>query len=271
MVIDVDSRADAGQLLSQEAGTAMGRNVRRFLAGRPRTVLVAATACVAAAGLAAVAVAASTTALASTSRAAAPPSDAPRAQLRGLIENVTGANARRYHATDSAGRTMDTAKVVQESAGNYLAVYHTLLGDGRFHAALATSTDLMNWTFAHDFGAGSSQPTITPTAGGGYVMAWEQDPNNHLAVRFYANRAALLAGGAARSLDAPRPLSTCAEGTPNVYSVSLNPDIDHSTIDIGGHYYANCDVDRQMRVTLTNFSTWSARPRCTTTRCCTGG
>ena len=168
------------------------------------------------------------------------------------------ADGRRYHATDSAGRTMDTAKVVQESVGHYLAVYHTMQGDGRFHVAIATSTDLMNWSFAHDFGAGSSQPTIILTSDGGYVMAWEQDPNNHIALRYYANRSALLAGSSSRGFDAPQTLSKCAEGTPNIYSVTLNPDIAHSTIDIGGHYFANCDVDRQMRVTLTNFSSWSA-------------
>ncbi|MFC4034808.1 hypothetical protein ACFO3J_25560 [Streptomyces polygonati] len=190
--------------------------------------------------------------------ATAAPSDGSRAELRGLIENVTLADARRYQATDSAGRTMDAAKIIQDAPGHYLAVYHTLLGDGRFHAALATSTDLMNWTFAHDLGAGSSQPTIARTSDGGYVLAWEQDPGNHIAVRYYAGLAALLAGDAARSFDTTRTLSSCAEGTPNIYSVRLHPDIDHSTIDIGGHYDADCDVDRQMRGTLTDFSSWSA-------------
>ncbi|MFJ2828513.1 hypothetical protein ACIPC1_13170 [Streptomyces sp. NPDC087263] len=189
--------------------------------------------------------------------AVAAPSDAARAELRGMIENVTSANARRYGATDSAGHSMDTAKVIQDSSGGYLAVYHTMLGDNRFHAFVATSTDLMNWTFAHDLGTGASQPTITQISTGGYVMAWEQDPNNHIAVRYYPDRAHLLSGSATKSYDAPRTLSSCAEGTPNIYSVTLTPDIDHSVIDIGGHYYANCDVDRQQRATLTNFSSWS--------------
>lgn len=201
-----------------------------------------------------------------TANAAAPPAAAgatapagpARAELRGLIENVTQADARQYRATDSSGRTMDTAKIIQDSAGDYLAVYHTLLDDGRFHAALATSSDLMKWTFIHDFGAGSSQPTIAQVSGGGYVMAWEQDPSNHIAVRYYANRRDLFAGHAARSIDTTRTLSSCAEGTPNIYSVRLHPDIDHSVIDIGAHYYANCDADRQMRGRLTDFSSWSA-------------
>jgi len=48
------------------------------------------------------------------------------------------------------------------------------------------------------------------------------------------------------------------EGTPNIYSVSLTPDIDHSIIDVGFHYQRNCDLDRQVRGRLTNFTTWTA-------------
>jgi hypothetical protein len=192
-----------------------------------------------------------------TPAVAAPPSDPARAELRGMIENVTSANARRYQVTDSAGHSMDTAKIIQDSTGGYLAVYHTILTDGRFHSFVATSSDLMNWTFAHDLGTGASQPTITQISTGGYVMAWEQDPGNHTAVRYYPDRARLLSGSPTKSYDTPRLLSSCAEGTPNIYSVTLKPDIDHAVIDIGGHYYQNCLVDRQQRGTLTNFSSWT--------------
>ena len=56
----------------------------------------------------------------------------------------------------------------------------------------------------------------------------------------------------------PRSLSACNEGTPNIYSVSLTPDIDHSIIDVGFHYQRNCDLDRQARGRLTNFTSWTA-------------
>ncbi|MDH6128528.1 hypothetical protein [Kitasatospora sp. GP82] len=186
-----------------------------------------------------------------------PPSDGPRSELRHIIEDVTHATGVRYQAKDSAGRSMDSAKIIQDSSGSYLAVYHAMLGDGRFHAAVATSTDLLNWTFVHDFGPGSSQPTITQISNGGYVMAWEQDPSNHIAVRYYPDRTQLLSGNAFRSFDSQRTLSRCAEGTPNIYDVQLLPDIDHSAITIGGHYYANCNVDQEMKAHLTNFSNWS--------------
>ena len=46
--------------------------------------------------------------------------------------------------------------------------------------------------------------------------------------RHYANLSALLAGTFEREQTIPRTLSACNEGTPNIYSVSLTPDIDHS-------------------------------------------
>ncbi|MFC8723016.1 sialidase family protein [Kitasatospora sp. NPDC057198] len=189
---------------------------------------------------------------------AAPPSDPPRAELRALVGDVRQATAYRYRATDSQGRSMDAAKVIQTAPGSYLATYHTMRSDGRFHAALASSSDLMNWTFVEDFGPGTSQPSIVQLSDGGYLMAWEQDPANHLALRYFPSRADLFAGTFTRQYDAKRSLSSCAEGTPNIYSVRLAPDIDHSVIELGGHYFSNCDVDRQMRAVLTDFSSWSA-------------
>ncbi|MFI6350155.1 hypothetical protein [Streptomyces sp. NPDC050560] len=223
---------------------------RRAAVG-PRTVfLVAALLALLTAGLA----------TAPGAAAEPPPSDGPRAELRGMVEDVTGATAR-YAATDSAGHGMDAAKIIEDGDGGYLAVYHTMRDDGRFHASVATSSDLLNWTFAADLGTGASQPTLTRVSDGGFLVAWEQDPGNHVALRYYTGRDTLLSASPAREFDAPQTLSTCPEGTPSIYSVQLSPDIDHSVIDLGGHYYRDCDVDRQMRATLTDFSSWSATPQ----------
>jgi hypothetical protein len=192
--------------------------------------------------------------VATPAAAADPPSDPPRAALRSMVEDVPGAAGRRYNTTDSTGRSMDTAKIVTDPAGNYLAVYHTYVG-GLPEVRLASSTDLLNWNHRATLGGRASQPAIA-AAGNGFVVAWEQEPDNHLAFRWYPDRAALLRGAAGRSFHAPRHLSQCAEGTPNIYSVTLSPDIDHSVVDVGAHYFANCDVDRQQRGRLTNFRTW---------------
>lgn len=197
--------------------------------------------------------------------AAGAPSDPARAQLRGLVENVNTSTARRYAARDDAGHVMDTVKIIQDRTGGYLAVSHFMHTDGHFRVNLATSTDLLNWHWVREL-AGSntgpaSQPTIAEAPNGGFVLGWEQEQpgggNNHLAFRYFASRADLLAGKVSRSYDASRRLSSCAEGTPNIYSITLSPDIDHSTIDIGGHFWWNCDRDRQQRGRLTNFSSWS--------------
>ena len=42
-----------------------------------------------------------------------------------------------YDLRDDSGRTMDTAQITQVPDGTYLAVYHSTLADGRFHAAVA--------------------------------------------------------------------------------------------------------------------------------------
>ena len=197
-------------------------------------------------------------------------SDSSLALLKSLIEQVTAADGRRYGVTDDLGREMHCAKIVEDpspgpaadsdSGTRYLAVYHSTLADGRFHAALAASADLLTWRHVRDFGRGSSQPTLAVVPnGGGYLAAWEQD--YHIALRYFPTRHALFAGPPLRSFDARRKLSRCAEGTPNVYSVLLNPDIDHSVITLGGHYWWRCDRDRQLMATLTDFKRWNAVPR----------
>ena len=182
------------------------------------------------------------------------------------IENVTSATAYRYHTRDDKGSTMDTLKVIPSPGGGYLGVYHTLTA-GVFVTKLARSTNLLTWTHVVDLEPNASQPTIAALSDGGFLVAYEKDAGctgtgppgaNCLGFRHYANLAALLAGSGDRSRQIPRSLSNCAEGTPNIYSADLNPDIDHSTIDVGFHYFRSCDVDRQARGTLRNFTSWSA-------------
>lgn len=189
-------------------------------------------------------------------------SDSARALLRSLIEEVTACDVRRYDAKDDLGREMHCAKIIQDPDADrdYLAAYHSTLGDGRFHSALATSADLLTWHHVRDFGPGSSQPTIAAVSGGGYLVAWEQDPNSHIALRYFGDRESLSGGPPLRSFDTRRSLSRCAEGTPNIRSVVLNPDIDRSVISLGGHYWWRCDRDRQLTATLADFKRWSVAP-----------
>jgi hypothetical protein len=185
------------------------------------------------------------------------PSDATREELQTLVENVTEADAYVYNAKDSDGRSMDTAKIIEDPNGGYLAIYHTEIG-GVFRVSIATSTDLINWMFEQELGVEASQPHMVALPDGGFIVAWEQEPLNHLAFRYYSSRADLMDSVTSREFDVPLPPSGCAEGTPNIYSVELSPDIDHSTIDVGAHYYARCVRDLQQRGTLRNFESWDA-------------
>ncbi|HVI47856.1 MAG TPA: hypothetical protein VM802_23505 [Chitinophaga sp.] len=187
---------------------------------------------------------------------AAPPSDPVRAVLRGYIEKVTSADARKYNAKDNVGHTMDCAKIIPNPEGGFIAVYHTYV-NGEAKVNLASSPDALNWTWIREL-AGSntgsaSQPTIAVAAEGGFIMAWEQEPKNHLKFTYFSSWQNLKNGAVSKSFDAPQTLSTCAEGTPNLYSASI------TRLDVGHHYYANCDVDRQARGTLTNFNSWSTQ------------
>lgn len=186
--------------------------------------------------------------------------------LFGLLQDVPLATAYRYGTKDNQNSSMDTLKVITDPSGGYLGVYHTL-SSGVFSAKVATSADLLNWTFAANLDTYASQPTITVTSDGGFVVAYEKGSggavqctggNECLVLRYYPTRAALLTGAWTREIKLPRTFSNCAEGTPNIYSAVLSPDIDHSVLDVGFHYFRDCDVDRQARGTLTNFTSWSA-------------
>ncbi|MCL5028194.1 MAG: hypothetical protein M1480_04135 [Bacteroidetes bacterium] len=189
-------------------------------------------------------------------------SDGARTQLRALIDNVKGASMRVYAVHDNVGHSMDCVKIIDNPyvSGQFIGVYHTLYNNV-FKVNLATSTDLINWTWIREL-AGSlpsgpaSQPTIAYDAtDGGFMMAWEQENpgggGNHVKVVYFSSWSNLQNGVVSKSYDCPQTLSTCAEGTPNFYSASI------ASCDIGHHYYSNCTVDRQARGTLTNFNSWS--------------
>jgi hypothetical protein len=69
---------------------------------------------------------------------------------------------------------------------------------------------------------------------------------------------ALLTRRPDRTIQLRRTESRCAEGTPNIYADHLQPDLSHSTIRIGFHYFRDCKIDRQAVGTLRNFSDWKA-------------
>jgi Bacterial Ig domain len=186
-------------------------------------------------------------------------------ELVALLQDVPAADASRYNLRDDQGRGMDTAKVIR-AGGSYLAVYHSLVNSA-FQVRLATSTDLLGWHYVATLEPGASQPTVAALSDGGFLVAYEKDGSGTtcrgsgscLAFRHYPTLGALLGNKPGRSITVNRTLSSCNEGTPNIYAATLNPDIGRSIINVGFHYFRNCDVDRQAIGTLTNFSSWKVQ------------
>jgi hypothetical protein len=179
------------------------------------------------------------------------PTDAEaRAELRYYIEQVIRATARKYSVHDDAGHTMDGLKVIASAAaGGFIGVYQTYRA-GTFDAHLATSTNLLDWHWRVTLARQAAQPTIK-AAGNGYVVALETDGDNHLRFAYYDSWTALLSANPSKTYDAPRTLSPCAEGTPNIYSG------DDSRVEVGFHYWSECNVGRQARG-ATDWTSWSA-------------
>lgn len=179
------------------------------------------------------------------------PTDAEaRAELRYYLEQVIRATARKYSVHDDAGHTMDGLKVIASAAaGGFIGVYQTNRGS-TFDAHLATSTNLLDWHWRVTLARQAAQPTIK-AAGNGYVVALETDGDNHLRFAYYDSWTALLNANPAKTYDAPRTLSPCAEGTPNIYEG------DDSRVEVGFHYWSECNVGRQARG-VTDWTSWSA-------------
>jgi hypothetical protein len=182
--------------------------------------------------------------------------------LRTIVEDVPGSTGYRYSTHDDVGDSMDTLKVVKSPFGGYLGVYHTVVG-GRYFVKVATSLDLLHWRFAANLAVDASQPTIRPLRWGSTLVAYESHAGcpggkRCVALRYYATESGLLNGVATRGVTLPRKLSTCAEGTPNIYSATHTL----SKVDVGFHYFKDCNVDRQARGVIKSFdpATWAPAP-----------
>lgn len=182
------------------------------------------------------------------------PSDNARHKLVSLLADVRQADGYRYSSHDHLGNSMDCVKIIKRTNNeDFIGVYHTFTNNIP-RVNLAISNDLLNWTWIQELGYMGSQPTIAVPIDQpqGYIVAWEQEPNNHVQFLYYPTWSDLQAGNPQKNFSAPQTLSRCAEGTPNIYG---QPTLDD--IDVGFHFYDNCIVDRQARGNLKNFNQWT--------------
>ena len=197
----------------------------------------------------------------------APSPHSAAAVLRATIEAVPDATAYRYATQDDHGRSIDALKIISKPGGGYLGVYHNG-PHGVFQVYVAESRDLLHWTSRALLDNDASQPAIAALSDSGYLLADEAHINRGVKLRIlrfrhYASLAALVSGRADRTYEAPltlAPGSAKAEGTPNIFSATLSPDLSHSRIVMGFHYRRPHGLDRPGIGVLTNFSAWSGRP-----------
>ena len=181
-----------------------------------------------------------------------------RKELASLLEDIEHADGYCFSARDSMGHSMDGAKIIANSSAedSFLAVYHTYDPQGVAQVHLADSTDLLHWqhltTLAGKAGENATQPTIH-AVGNGFMLAFEQEPDNHLAIVYYATWEDLLNNVPANRFDAPQTLSDFAEGTPCIYAAT--PD----SADIGFHYFRDGIADRQSRGWMTDWESWKVQ------------
>jgi hypothetical protein len=199
------------------------------------------------------------------------PDDARGTAVAGLLD-LTAAQTYRANVRDDVGNALEGLDVVAAPAGQgvpgrYIGVYHALSG-GVFTTKLATSDDLIAWTYRADVDAHATQATLAVLSDGGYVLAFERDTpdaqyvsRSNLVVRHYPSWPALAGGSFDRNLDVPRTLAATAEGTPALDVKRWNGP-DDSQIAITFHYLKNIQVDRQAAGVLTNFALagWAPLP-----------
>ncbi|MFQ6012196.1 MAG: amidohydrolase family protein [Thermoplasmata archaeon] len=180
------------------------------------------------------------------------------AAFRSILEDVSGATAFRYGARDDQGQVLDTIKIIENPEGGYLGVYHSSIA-GTFRVRLATSTDLLRWTFQGTLETRASQPTIAPLPDGGYLVAFEKESEGaHLRFQYYPDLESLLGAVPQRTFDAPQTLSSL-EGTPSIYEATMDGGIANSEIVVGFHFFRGAlGVDRVATGVLRDFATWTA-------------
>lgn len=182
------------------------------------------------------------------------------------LENVKTADGYRYSVVDDKNVSMDALKIIPDPQGGYLGIYHQYI-NGILQVRLAMSPDLLHWIYKITLDDDTaSQGTIEQLTNNSFLVIYEKgEGNSNLEFRYYADRKSLLSNkpDRHRTIIVPRSQSDTNEGTPNIISASLNPDIQHSVIKIGFHFRTKIVdlvqnqfvlVDREAVGTLTNFN-----------------
>jgi hypothetical protein len=181
------------------------------------------------------------------------PSGSARRQLAGIVQNVALATRARYGSRDSAGRTLDTIKIIERGGSGYVSAFHSPDGSGSFSVRFATSSNLLTWSSGTGSVADASQATLARRPDGSFLAGYEKrssDGRSNVQFGQYAGVSGLLAGTATSVLPVSRTLSTWNEGTPSLR------DVTNVSATVGFHYLStniSPAADRNARGLLGGF------------------
>lgn len=175
--------------------------------------------------------------------------------VRGIVAGgPPAADGYAYGIFESGGTGFATAKIIDDGAGGYLGIYMVYQGFGtHFDVRLATSTDLLNWTYEVTLDTNANLPTIARRADGSFVTAWSDEDAAGgwlIRVRTYADLADLLAGTFTDNALLARSLASGGnpEQVPNIFDPEDPMDIGFAYATVAGA------EDRAARGTLTGLS-----------------
>jgi hypothetical protein len=180
--------------------------------------------------------------------------DGARAELLSMISDVTASTAHRYRVIDDRGRWLGPMTIIPiPEANTFAAVTFTTDEAGIDRAELMTSPDLLDWTFRTELAGQAAMPDIVAAADGGYVVAWEQEPDRiHTTIARYESWEDLLAARPVQRFDVPITMPACGEGTPSIESASSE------RVELSFHYHGDCTRDLEAWGS-TDWETWESR------------
>jgi len=205
---------------------------------------------------------------------------APEPTLSGCLTRVSTALGHAYDLRDSTGQQMASLHVLEAAAARpYVGLYMAMVG-AQWEVRLATSPDLLGWTFRRTLLANADMPYVPHARvleGSEWVLLaheqWMSPASrspSRLGFKLYYNVSALLAGEHFNSFVAPLGpgASSGLEGTPSVYNASFVFREGYYMVDatVGFHYNDAAGKDQVAHGRLSSFGptaispSWSSAP-----------
>ena len=210
-------------------------------------------------------------------------SDHTDESVASIFANVTMASGYRYGLKDSAGMQMSCLHVdairgstVIWGGDKYFGLYHTMVGK-QFNVRLASSTDLLTWTFRRTIVENGDMPFLKRVDGDdkdGWIMLTHEQwmsPNSQLpsqlGFKLFYNESELLAGKHFNSFTAPLSVGAYSklEGTPSIYGVNrtMEGGLYMVNADIGFHFNEKSGIDTVAIGRLEKFGPTTVQPSLT--------